>query len=241
DMQAIADIGLTEVTRTHIATRGENLVLMRFGTAFSEQGATPFHSELFGVGEINADQRIVAIASFDLNDFDSAVARLEARYLAGEAAPYAHTWSVVSESYAAIRRRELPRTTPDCVIDDHRRATAFGPGDLTAYVRAGWDLEQHISPYIEAGHRLNDSGAVVTHTAHGGSREGFEAEWRGVTISMIQGDMVSRCEMFDEADLDAALAKFEQLCRPTPRLENAASQLAERFLAHFAAGEWEAM
>ena len=57
----------------------------------------------------------------------------------------------------------------------------------------------------------------------------------------VESGLVSRAEFFDEADLDAALAKFEQLSRPTPRLENAASQVAERFREHFAAGSWNAM
>ena len=34
--------------------------------------------------------------------------------------------------------------------------------------------------YIEAVHRLNDLGAVVTLAAHGTSHEGFDAEWRAV-------------------------------------------------------------
>ena len=62
-------------------------------------------------------------------------------------------------------------------------------------------------------HRLSDLGAVVTHAAHGTSQEGFDAEWRGVDILTVDGDMVNRCEVFDEADLDAALAKFEELSR----------------------------
>ena len=53
--------------------------------------------------------------------------------------------------------------------------------------------------------------------------------------------MVNRCEVFNEADLDAALAKFEELSRPARRLENAASQVAERYLAHFAARDWDAL
>ena len=57
----------------------------------------------------------------------------------------------------------------------------------------------------------------------------------------VEGDLVSRAELFDEADLDAAIAKFEQLSRPAPRLENAASQIGERFVAYFAAGDWDAM
>ena len=57
----------------------------------------------------------------------------------------------------------------------------------------------------------------------------------------VTGDSVNRCEVFDEADLDAALAKFEQLSRPAPQLGNAASQVTGRFLACFAAREWDAM
>ena len=47
--------------------------------------------------------------------------------------------------------------------------------------------------------------------------------------------------MFDEADLDAALATFDELQPQAPRLENAASQVGERFWQHFAARDWAAM
>ena len=95
--------------------------------------------------------------------------------------------------------------------------------------------------YIEAVHRLSDVGAVITLAVHGISKEGFDADWRIVEFLTIDGDVGNRCEIFDEADLDAALAKFEELSRPTPRLENAASQAYERLRAHFAARDWEAM
>ena len=42
----------------------------------------------------------------------------------------------------------------------------------------------------------------------------------GVTLMTVDGEMVSRMEVFDEGDLDAALAKFDQLSRPAPHLEN---------------------
>ena len=89
-------------------------------------------------------------------------------------------------------------------------------------------------------HRLSDLGAVVTHAAHGTSREGFDAEWRTIDIFTVEGDLVNRCEIFDEADLDAALARFEELHPQTRRLENAASQAHERFWACFAARDWDA-
>ena len=73
------------------------------------------------------------------------------------------------------------------------------------------------------------------------SQEGFDAEWRGVDLLTVEGDMVNRCEVFDEADIDAAIARFDELSRPAPRLENAASQVVERFRTHFAARDWDAM
>ena len=89
-------------------------------------------------------------------------------------------------------------------------------------------------------HRLSDLGAVVTHAADGTSQEGFDAEWRMINLFTVEGDLINRCEIFDEADLDAALARFDELSRPTPRLENAASQVYERFWTYFAARDWDA-
>ena len=78
-------------------------------------------------------------------------------------------------------------------------------------------------------HRLTNLGAVVTQRQRATSQEGFDVEWRIIQLLTVEGDLISRCEMFDEADLDAALARFDELQPPTPRLENAASQAAERF------------
>ena len=163
--------------------------------------------------EINADERIAALIVFDVEDFDAAIAELDARYVAGEAAADTHTWSVISSVFAALRRRELPSTTTDFVDIDHRKGTAFAPGELMEYLRAGWEINQEVRPYVEAVHRLNSLGAVVTHSAQLTSREGFEAEWRTIDIMTVDGDLINRCELFDEADLDAALARFEELSR----------------------------
>src|SRR6202034_1198481 len=51
-------------------------------------------------------------------------------------------------------------------------------------------------------------------------------------------NVVNHCEVFSEADIDAAIAKFEELHRRSGRLEN---PVQERFLAHFAARDWDAM
>ena len=45
---------------------------------------------------------------------------------------------------------------------------------------------------------------------------------------MVDGDRISRGEIFDESDLDAALARFEELSRPAPRLENSGKPCVKR-------------
>ncbi len=82
--------------------------------------------------EIDADERIVARVVFDPDDIDAALEELDARYLAGEAAAHAHTWSVITQGFAVLNRREMPQTTPDWVNIDHRRGTSIASGEMSA-------------------------------------------------------------------------------------------------------------
>ena len=122
---------------------------------------------MLSIVEIDADERIAAHVVFDLDDIDAAFAELDARYLAGEAAAHAHTWSVIAQAYAAFNRHELPATTPDSVYIDHRPRVSIEAVDLAASIRAVWDLTPDLSIYIEAVHRLSELGAVVTHAVKG--------------------------------------------------------------------------
>lgn len=239
DLQVAAELGFTIGMADVVAIRGERLALTRVRAA----GRDPetIQNDAFNLVEIDADERLTLIVVYDLDDFDSAIGELDARYLAGEAAAHANAWSVVARAYAALNRHEIAPTTPDFASIDHRRGTKFAPGDLIAYVRTTWDLAQYGSTHIEAVHRLNNLGAVVTHVTHGSSQEGFDAEWREVFLLIVEGDLLSRCELFDEGDLDTALARFEEFGRPTARLENAATRVGERYLAQFAAHDWDAM
>ena len=88
---------------------------------------------------------------------------------------------------------------------------------------------------------LTDLGAVVAFTSNGTSEKGFAAEWRALNILTIEGDLISRGEIFDEDDLEAALARFDELAERKPKLENAASQVNQRFWDIFAARDWAAI
>ncbi len=151
--------------------------------------------EVLTIVEIDADDRIVARVAFDADDIDAAFEELDARYLAGEAAAHAHTWSVIARTYAAFNRRELPATTPDWVNIDHRRGSVIRARRPDPRISVPRGISRRTSTiHIEAVHRLSDLGAVVTHAAHGISQEGFDAEWRVINVLTVEGDLINRCE-----------------------------------------------
>ncbi len=239
ELQAAADIGFAISMVDVKATRGERLALTLVRASGRDSAA--IENDVLQVVAVDADDRIAAVVTFDANDVDAAFAELDTRYAAGEAAAYAHTWSVITDVLVAHNKREIAPATPDMVSIDHRKVAAFAPGEGPDYIRAGWDLDQSLDIYIETVHRVNELGAVFTWTGRGSSRDGFNAEWRGINLMTVEGEKLSRTEVFDEADVHTAVAKFEQLSRPVRRPENKASQVADRFSAHLAAGNWDAL
>ena len=240
EMSALADVGI-DITSEAVATRGEHLVLSRLRTVGRDQGHDGFGSVDLDVLEVGADGRGLARVVFNLNDFEAAIAELDARYLAGEAATYARTWSAITRAYNAISRREFPPTTPDWVSIDHRQGRAFAPGEMIPYVHAAWDVTPHASIYIETVHRLAHRGAVVTNAMTASSQERFDAEWREVFLLEFKGDKLDRCELFDEADLDKAIERFDELARPAQQFTNAAVRATERLRTCFRTRDWSGL
>ena len=216
-----------------VAIRGSHLSLVRQTYRDIDEADRPITGELLTLTEVKDDGLVRDFVLFDPENIDAALAELDARYLDGEAAPHSHTWSLVKEAYAAFNRRELPPTTSDWANIDRRRGTSFAPGDAVPYVRAGWDVAPDVNICIVAVHRLSNLGAVVTYAASGTSKQGFAAEWREAALLTFEGDLITRCEIFDEADLDAAFARFDELSRPTPQLDNAATRAEARVVEAF--------
>jgi hypothetical protein len=241
DLQAsVGVIGITYNTSFAVATRGDRLVLIRAHLVNSDR-PDEVQFDVLQVIELDDEERVAAVVTFDADDIDAALRELDSRYLAGEGAAHAHTWSVITDAYAALNRRELPSATTGFASIDHRRAVAYAPGDLKAYVRAGWELEQDIRTHVEVVHRLNDLGAVVTHAAHGTSQEGFDAEWRWIDILTVEGNLISRSEVFDEADIEAAIARFDELAAAEMQFGNTATRVYECFRVNFEARDWDAI
>ena len=87
----------------------------------------------------------------------------------------------------------------------------MGPGDLIAVPRrrAGpGPKQQGLCRGRASAERPRSS--VGFYAAHETSREGFDAEWRGIAVFTVEGELIDRTEVFDETDIDAAIARFEE-------------------------------
>ena len=127
--------------------------------------------EVLGLVEIDADEPIAAVIVLDPEDFDAAIAELDARYLAGEAAAHSHTWSV---DQRGLRRAQPTRTSPDDArLGQHRPPARdiFCARSTCPHTRAAWNLASDLSISIEAVHRLNNLGAVDHLTWRMGPRK----------------------------------------------------------------------
>ena len=159
DNQAAVEVGAETISSSVIATRSERLALAHIRSF--NRGFLPgeFGAEMLSIAEIDTDERVVAAVVFDLDDIDAAYEELDARYLAGEAAAHARTWSVIARN---LRRTEPTRTsTDDAGLGqiDRRRDHTSAPGDLIASLRAIWELMPEFAIRIETVHRLTDLGS----------------------------------------------------------------------------------
>ncbi|MET0898425.1 MAG: hypothetical protein ABWY45_10995, partial [Mycobacterium sp.] len=191
------------------------------------------------VVETDVDGQLVAHVAFDPDDVDAASAELDARYLATEAAPHSRTWSLIVSAATAVNRHETPYPAADYVVIDHRvQHTTIAASTATDRRQPSLDLTPTPYLHIEAVHRLSDYGAVITKSSYGTTQESVAAEWRMIQVLTVDGDQIDRVEVFDEADIEAALARFGELARSAQRMENVASEVYERYWTCFEAADW---
>ena len=116
-MRAVADVGVTNITSTVIATRGERLALSRVRFSGRDQRPEAFHTDALGIVEINADDRIAARVVFDPDDIDAAFEELDARISPAKRPPT----RTRGRSSRGLRRVQPARTSPDDAgLGEHR-------------------------------------------------------------------------------------------------------------------------
>ena len=84
------------------------------------------------------------------------------------------------------------------------------PGEhLRAHGR--WDTPSG-GVYIETVNCRSDPlEQFVNHEAHGPRKKASTPSGGQSNLRTVEGDLISRLEMFDESDLDTALARFDEL------------------------------
>ncbi len=228
-MRATAGLGITNITWTVIATRGERLVLTRARYSGRDQTPDAFLTEVLAVTKSTStigSRR----SSFSIPTHSTAAfTELDTRYAAGESAAHSRTWSVLTQAYAAFKPTRLPprrRTGPVCRPSPASlRAGRHDCIHLRRVDRSRPDL--HI--YIEAVHRLSDRGAVVTQYSKG-RRTKASTPSGGRSTSIQSTATCSTAASFSTRQTSTQRSRrFDELARPAPRLENAASQVIERF------------
>ena len=131
---------------------------------------------------------------------------------------------LLREAYAAFNRHELPASGLG-----HHRSPAGYPVRVQHHDR---DPPRHLGPHARPQH--SDRGGASAQQSRSGRhpcgdmgprRKASTPSGGAIELLTVDGDRINRCEIFDEADLDAALARFDELQPQAPRLENAASQV----------------
>jgi hypothetical protein len=107
---------------------------------------------------------------------------------------------------------------PDAVVHDHRMLSLgeLGPDEWVESLRVRVDLAPDVKPEWFRILAWNRHGRVSVARAFGMLRDGGPFENVFVVVALVEGDRLQRFEIFDVADADRALARFEELCSDRP-------------------------
>ena len=195
-MRTIGSLGFTKVTTTVMATRGERLP-DPYPFRAPRPRPEPFVTEVLGIAENDTDNRIRAHIVFDVDDIDAAFEELDPATSPAKRAPTPIPGRF-SPARATLNRRGLFPTTPDWVNIDHRRGISFTPGEMMDIHRFRVEFRVAFHSRPSPAERLRSGRHLV---GYGTSQEGSDVEFRGINTLTVEGERVSRCEIFDEQTL----------------------------------------
>jgi ketosteroid isomerase-like protein len=237
-----------------LATRGERLALVHWRWLESKNEAVLAEVEYLAVVEVDAAGRQTLSSTFDLDDLDAACAELEARYDAGEAAPYARTRAPLERLNRAVATRnweELASAfTPDFAIEDHRplgTLSGLSRDQWVASVRSLAELRPDAALRLDHVLALDDRRALTVGTWVGNEADGA-FEITVVVLAEMCPAGIRRWHTYDLDRLHEARARYDALAVSTPRdplaalaKPNAATAAVDRFFAAFEARDWDAV
>jgi len=200
--------------REILCTAGDRISLSRLSYTGDPEGSR-FEGEFLLLVEVDAAGRLRAATHFDPDDRTAAFIEAHRRFASGEAGVAGR--DPVTELGVAFTRHawEDLRSclAEDVEICDHRRL-GFEPFDRERWLES-LAVFAELAPDVRSEpFRIlawNRRGRASLTRVLGTTRDGAEFENLLVSVFLAPGDRILRFEMFEIADVERALARFEEL------------------------------
>jgi hypothetical protein len=246
----IVEMTSSRSTNEVLATRGDRLVLARYGWEGTDGLVGPSEIEYLLLIEVDGCGDHVAVVMFDPDALDAARAELDRRYAAAEAAAHGRVAAGMGAFVRAIASRDwdaMPALfSPDLVVNDHRPLgweTLHGPATYVESLKSLVDIAPDVR--LRGDHMSFSDRAALVVDAWVGTREGgaFEAP-RAVVFEFDVPGRIRSLDLYNPEQLDEARTRFEAVgatSAPDPlRIPpNAAWRARERFHGLARARDWE--
>ncbi len=240
DWRLAADSGF-RYERRFVGTSGDRIDLERelWTRGSADDGV---EVEMLRLTAVDERGKIVASISFDPDDWPGVVREGMSRLDAAEAAT-AEAFREFAEGFNDHdRTRMCAAFAPNIRVNDRHRAGIGAVEGADAYVdsiEALW----HLSPDVRSeslGFRIEPHGVLTAGRSFGTGLAGGPFERLMINVCIVAGGRITHLELFDLDDIDAALARFEEL-RPDPLQipPNAATRFLSRFNRALGSADWE--
>jgi len=203
-----------------IAIRGSRLSLSCECYRDNEDVDRTIAGEALHALELGDDDSMHYIVSFDPEDINDAFAELTARWIASGAVAYPRVIESVDRINATINRHDWDAAATHFAgaeYVDHRQLPHAVNGTI-----ADWLCSMQTTGSLVPDLRLELAevlarsaiGIVGRMTPKGTSADGAAIENPFVVLILLDGERVTRLEVFDEEQRDMALARLQELNRP---------------------------
>jgi ketosteroid isomerase-like protein len=207
--------------RRLVGTAGDRIAILRMLWSGGPADGR-FEIEYRAVNEVDEAGRFVAIVLFDVDDARAAQHEAWGRWAAIDpvAAPWVELLTGLAAAWNAHDRAGVrAKLADDVVVEDHRR-TGLGRIEGADVYMEGmavlWDLapDQRVE-FGGSWPALDRHAVLVTLRREGALADGGAFENDYLWLGVAKHGRLTRLELFEPEDLDAAVSRFEEL-RPAP-------------------------
>ena len=226
---------MRSVDSTPLAVRGDRLSLSSIVSDVLD-----FEIGFLILVELDDGGRIAAVALYDDEDLAAAQKELDARFIAGEGAPFAEILRTEVANGEAMEQRDYAAleamAAPGMTFVDHRRlGWQSGLDQLSAMLISYDDVELS---FLATKQLVGEDTVLDSIVCRGTDDRGNQAVWLWHAVCSFDREARFRSsEYFDAEDWDAALARFDELAAApmvdprTPEVVNGSTRTMERLLA----------